>query len=124
MSRQNYKGWILASALVLSLLLLADQLRSKIVRNIEIAYARKTFFNLQKHRDSALGADVSEATKRLLWVSEGTNTKQSPGSPLDEMCTAQRTNMVRDIIVYLRAKTGENLGEKPQPWIEKYGPKH
>jgi len=31
-----------------------------------------------------------------------------------------RTNAVRDIIEYLRKKTGDDLGDDPQKWIKKY----
>jgi hypothetical protein len=31
-----------------------------------------------------------------------------------------RTNAVRDIIDYLRKRTGDDLGDDPQKWIKKY----
>jgi len=125
MSREDYRfwTWLLAAALGVSLFLLLTQFLGSMSRTVEIAYARNTFFQLQEHRDHALRSDVSEAAERLLWVSEGTNTKQRAGSPLDRICTFQRTNVIHDIIIYLRAKTGEDLGDKPEPWIQKYAPK-
>jgi len=125
MSREDYRfwTWLLTAALGASLFLLAIQFLGNMRRTVEVAYARNTFFDLQEHRAHALRSDVSEAAERLLWVSEGTNTKQTPGSPLDQICTFQRTNVVHDIIVYLRAKTGEDSGDKPEPWIQKYAPK-
>ena len=33
----------------------------------------------------------------------------------------QRRRAVHDVIVYLRAKTGKNLGDKPEAWIQAYG---
>jgi len=126
MSREDYRfwTWLLAATLGASLFLLVIQFLGGMSRTVEIAYARNTFFRLQKHRDYALHSDVSEAAERLLWVSEGTNTKQKPGSPLDQICSFQRTNVIHDIIVYLRARTGEDLGDKAEPWIQKYAPKH
>ena len=125
MSREDYRfwTWLLAAALGGSLFLLAIQFLGSMRRTVEVAYARKTFFHLLEHRDHALRSDVSEAAERLLWVSEGTNTKQTPGSPLDQICTVQRTNVVRDIIAHLRSRTGDDLGDKPEPWILKYAPK-
>ena len=96
---------------------------SEMSKNMEIAYAKRVVFSLQEQRDLALRSDVPEAAKQLLWVSEGHNSKQKPGSPLDQICNLQRTNVMRDIIVYLRAKTGEDLGDKPEPWMLKYAPK-
>ena len=90
---------------------------------MEVSYARNVVFHLQEDRDAALQSNVPDAAKRLLYVSEGHNTKQSPGSPLDQMCNLQRRNVMRDIIAYLRTKTGEDFGDKPEPWIQKYAPK-
>jgi hypothetical protein len=92
-------------------------------RGIEAAYARRVVFSLQRDRDEALRSDVPGAAERLSWANQGHNTKQKPGSPLDQICNLQRSNVVRDIIVYLRAKTGEDLGDRPEPWIQKYAPK-
>ena len=93
-------------------------------RNTEVAYARRVVFGLQHDRDWALQSDAPQAAKILGYVHEGTNTKQKPGSPLDEICTLQRSNVIHDIVAYLRAKTGEDLGEQPEPWIQKYAPKN
>ncbi len=93
-------------------------------RNVEVAYAQREVFGLQRYRDEALGTNVPEAAKRLSYASYGLNMKQREGSPLDQVCNLQRTNVIRDIIGYLRTKTGEDLGNKPEPWIQKYAPKN
>lgn len=48
-------------------------------------------------------------------------TKQSVESRLDRVVERHRTAAVRDIIAHLRRTTGEDLGEAPEPWIQKYG---
>jgi hypothetical protein len=39
------------------------------------------------------------------------------------MVERERALAERDIIAYLRAKTGQDLGESPEAWIQKYAPK-
>jgi hypothetical protein len=78
---------------------------------------------LQADRDRALRSDIPGAAKILKYVAEGTNTKQHPGSALDQKCSAQRSNVVANIIDCLRTKTAEDLGDRPEPWILKYAPK-
>jgi len=50
-------------------------------------------------------------------------TKQLVGSRLDRVVERHRTAVVRDIIAHLRLITKLDLGENPEAWIEKYGPK-
>jgi hypothetical protein len=97
---------------------------NNLAQDVKISCARRVVFGLQVDRDAALRSDVPEAARRLLGVSEGHNMKQKAGSPLDQICNLQRTNVMRDIIAYLRAKTGEDLGDRPEPWILKYAPKN
>jgi hypothetical protein len=76
---------------------------------------------LQSFRDDALKSDVPKAAEILKWVSmEQPSDSQTM---LEQIHRIQWTNSECDIITYLRAKTGEDLGSDPQPWIEKYAPK-
>lgn len=50
-------------------------------------------------------------------------TKHTTGSRLDRMVEQARASAVREIIVELRKKTGEDLGDDPEAWIKKYGRK-
>ena len=91
-------------------------------RNTVELYAYRTVLGLERYRQEALASDASHAARTLYYVNAGENTKQSPGSYLDRICSLQRTNVIRDIIAHLRAKTGEDLGDLPGPWIQKYSP--
>ena len=90
----------------------------------EEKYAHATVRHLQSDRDWALRSDVPQAAEILGYVARGTNTKQTPGTPLDQMCSIQRSNVIVEIIAYLRTKTGEDLGDKAEPWIQKYATKN
>ncbi len=50
-------------------------------------------------------------------------SKQRAGSLLDRVVERHRTAVVRDIVAHLRRTTGQDLGESPEPWIQKYAPK-
>ena len=52
-----------------------------------------------------------------------TGSKQIQGSRLDSLVERERSNAVQIIISYLRTKTGEDLGNDPEKWIEKYAKK-
>jgi hypothetical protein len=47
-------------------------------------------------------------------------SKQETDSQLDRIVERDRALAVRDIIMRLREKTGEDLGNTPEPWIQKY----
>jgi hypothetical protein len=50
-------------------------------------------------------------------------SKQETGSQLDRMVERESARAVKEIIAYLRTKTGEDLGANPKPWIQKYAKK-
>jgi hypothetical protein len=47
-------------------------------------------------------------------------TKQALGSRLDRIVERARQIAVHDILADLRVKTGRDLGDDPQPWIDAY----
>ncbi len=47
-------------------------------------------------------------------------TKQLTGSRLDRMVERERAVAVNAIMNYLHDKTGDDLGAKPEAWIQKY----
>jgi hypothetical protein len=73
-------------------------------------------------RVQALQSDAAGAAGCLGYVVGyyPTGTKQTTGSRLDRIVERERTIAERDIIAYLRAKTGEDLGLNPEVWIGKY----
>ncbi len=47
--------------------------------------------------------------------------RYADNSFLKEIVEVEKKRTERDIIEYLRTKTGENLGNDPEKWIKKYG---
>jgi len=47
-------------------------------------------------------------------------SKQKTGSRLDTIVERHRASVVRDIIAHLRKTTGHDLGDNPEPWVEKH----
>src|SRR5262245_19276908 len=82
-------------------------------RKTETMYAHAAVAHLRSDRDWALRSDVPKAATILGYVREGTNTKQRPGTASDQMCSMERSNVIAEIIAYLRTKTGEDLGDRP-----------
>jgi hypothetical protein len=89
---------------------------------IEVAFAEEQTRIFEDMRQQALGGSPSGAAGALAYVVNyyPSGTKQREGSRLDKVVEQMRSCTIRDIISQLRQKTGEDLGEKPDAWIEKY----
>jgi|SRR3954466_8232538 hypothetical protein len=118
---------LMSSALaILSLVLLVLLLVTLGQKNryrVDVRYAHDIVGGFQNWRDLALRGEPPEATSYLeqLAFPEG---QPSPFSgSLSYFVETERRRAVKDVIVYLRAKTGKDLGEKPEAWIKEYGRK-
>jgi hypothetical protein len=87
-----------------------------------VAWASEQTQIFDEMRTKALQSDAPGAAGCLEYVVGyyPSGSKQETGSQLDRMVERGRTLAARDIIAYLRAKTGEDLGESPEAWIQKY----
>ena len=118
------KPTLLTVMVVLGLLFLGALLVPPALRRAaEPQYAIDTIYDLNSNSDWALRSEVPQAATILGHVSRGTNAWQRPGTAWDNRCNVKRSNVVVSIIAYLRTKTGENLGDSPEPWIQKYSAK-
>ena len=88
-------------------------------------FAREQIEIFDEMRSHALQSDLSEAVSSLRYASSyyPSGTKQVRGSRLDRIVERERSDAVRAIISHLRAKTGEDLGDTPEKWIERYAKK-
>jgi hypothetical protein len=89
---------------------------------VEVAFAEDQTRTFDDMRQQASGDSASAAAESLAYVMNyyPSGTKQREGSRLDRMVERARTAATREIISALRQKTGEDLGAKPEAWIEKY----
>jgi len=89
---------------------------------IRVAWAEEQTKIFAEMRTRALQSDVAEAASNLEYVVGyyPSGSKQESGSRLDRIVERQRALATVAIVAHLRAKTGEDLGENPEPWVRKY----
>jgi hypothetical protein len=89
---------------------------------LRVAFASEQVHIFQEMREKALNSNVPGAAGCLEYVVNyyPSGTKQESGSRLDHMVESARAQSVREIVAYLRSKTGEELGTNPESWIKKY----
>ena len=92
---------------------------------IRVAWASEQTKIFDEMRTRALTSDPAGAVGCLEYVVGyyPSGSKQETGSRLDRMVERERALVARDIVAYLRTKTGEDLGESPEAWIQKYAKK-
>ena len=89
---------------------------------IRVAWASEQTKIFEEMRTRALQSSASDAAGCLQYVVHyyESGSKQETGSRLDRMVERERQRAAQDIIAYLRTKTGQDLGESPEAWIQKY----
>jgi hypothetical protein len=89
---------------------------------IQVAFASEQTQIFDDMRAKALQSEAAGAAGCLEYVASyyPSGSKQDAGSRLDQMVERERTLAERDIIAFLRTKTGEDLGTSPEAWIQKY----
>jgi hypothetical protein len=89
---------------------------------IRVAFASEQTRIFEVMRTRALQSDAAGAAGCLEYVVSyyPSGSKQETGSRLDRMVERERAVAVRDIVGHLRTKTGEDWGELPEAWIQKY----
>ena len=92
------------------------------ILSVRTALATEQVKIFSEMRAKAIQGDAPTAASCLQYVVGyyPSGTKQVPGSRLDRLVEQQRTSVVKDIVAHLRFQTGQNLGEEPETWIQKY----
>jgi len=90
--------------------------------HLEAANAEEQTRIFDEMRVQALHSDATNAAGCLKYVLiyYPSGSKQRTGSRLDLTVERHRQAVARDIIVYLRRTTGQELGDAPEPWVEKF----
>jgi hypothetical protein len=124
MTTTGYKRLVitLSAALLLVLGLAAKLLWDAAQLQLRVAFAEEQTGIFDSMRTQALSSDVTGAAGSLEYAVRyyPSGTKQVTGSRLDRVVERARAAAVRAIIAHLRTKTGEDLGDDPEKWIQKY----
>lgn len=122
---ESRRKWIVRGLAVVALLLAA--VSAKVFSDYSILrlrayFAREQIRIFDDMRDKAIGASPEQAAGCLRYTQNyyPSGTKQISGSDLDAIVERERAETLRAIITQLRARTGEDLGDLPEPWIAKY----
>ena len=107
-----------ANLVVLSGFLLYSFLKLR----VHVVLANDQIIRIARYRDDALVANAVDSTISLQQILQEfpSGTKQVKDSLLDHLVERQRADAVREIIAHLKAETGQNLGDKPEPWIKQF----
>ena len=87
---------------------------------LRVAFAHGQIDVFDSMRSKAMNGTPAQAAGYLEYAANyyPSGTKQVPGSRLDVIVETARSNAVREIIGYLRQKTGKDFGDEAQKWIE------
>ena len=78
--------------------------------------------DIDKCRDWALHADIPKAVEYLDTLDQSPPREWTVRiGNRGRVIELERASAIREVIAYLRKKTGEDLGDDPKKWIEKYG---
>ena len=122
-TRTHNKLTITLGTLVATLVVLSGWLLwSYECLQLEAAFASEQIEIFEEMRTRALQSDVAGAAGCLQYAVTyyPSGTKQRAGSWLDQMVERERARVAREIVAYLRAQPGQDLGESPEAWIRKY----
>jgi hypothetical protein len=84
----------------------------------EYRYAHDIVFSFEADRDLALKREVTNAVEFLYRLQPPPRAFENPAANFVER---ERQRAARDVMAYLRLKTGRDLGDDPEAWILAYG---
>ncbi|MCD6048903.1 MAG: hypothetical protein K0Q55_306 [Verrucomicrobia bacterium] len=89
---------------------------------IQTKFAQEQIAYFTEMSNRSLAGNPAQAAECLAYVVNyyPSGTKQTRGSALDDLVERQRERAQQEIIAILRARTRDDLGQKPEPWIKKY----
>jgi hypothetical protein len=118
------RHWRNIHALYVCLLLLiciaAVSSRATLNSQIEAANDQIAYFSEISNRSLAGSPAQAAECLQIIVNHFPSGTKQTRGSALDSLVERQRERAQLEIIAILRARTRDDLGQKPEPWIKKY----
>ena len=111
--------WVAVAVLVIAV---GSLTVSRFMLSLRLAFAEDQTAIFEEMREKAMRSKPHEAAACLEYAVNyyPSGTKQVAGSRLDVIVERARSQTVADIIAHLRRVTGEDLGDDPRPWVEKY----
>jgi hypothetical protein len=90
--------------------------------SVQVAWAEDQTAIVEEMRERALKSGARTAAGCLEYAVRyyPSGTKQTVGSRLDRMVERGRACAIKDILIHLRRVTGDDLGDDPEAWIQKY----
>jgi hypothetical protein len=76
-----------------------------------------TIYTFDRQRFMAVHSEPKQVVDILYSLDSSPDTNTSYYAKIYEI---ERVAVIRDIIIYLRQKTGADLGDDPKKWIERY----
>jgi hypothetical protein len=90
---------------------------------LDVQYAHDVIGRFNSQRDLAIKGELSETIQYLEHLHFPDGQPSPFTGSLSYFVETQRRRAIHDIIVHLRAKTGKDLSDKPETWIQEYGRK-
>jgi hypothetical protein len=122
LTQHKILSWALGTLSVVFLVLLVTLGRANRYR-VDVRYAHDIVERFNSERDRAMKGELSETIQYL----EQLDFPEGQPSPftgsLSNFVETQRRRAVHDVIGYLGAKAGKDLGDNPEAWIQEYGKK-
>ncbi len=84
----------------------------------EVRLTRDLIWRYDAEREHALKGDVRQAVQYLQMFNVPSSPDELGNKNLAYILGRERKQAVREIITYLRTKTGKNFGDEPEKWIE------
>jgi len=124
MTTAGYKRLVfaLSAALVVLIAFAGKFYWDSVQLRLRVAFAGEQIEVFKNLRALALSSNAPGAAQSLESVVHyyPSGTKQVSGTPLDLVVERERADAICAIVAHLRAKTGEDLGDAPEAWIQKY----
>ncbi|HXT39331.1 MAG TPA: hypothetical protein VN887_04845 [Candidatus Angelobacter sp.] len=112
---------ILACLLVVALLALAWHLAMQsAVQQADERGVWSAIVDYGRCRDEAFRSEPERAVEQLYIIACLPPRRTNSPGPLLWIVERERDRDIREVIAYLRTKTGKDLGDDPAKWIEKY----
>src|SRR5437016_3011797 len=109
--------WLFGALSIMLLVLLVYFARELHTTRADIRLTRTVVWRIDAERTHVLKSDVSQALQYLKMFYESPEPDTGFEKNLAAIITLERKVATRDVIAYLRGKTGKDFGDDPTKWI-------